>query len=201
MVFTTTKGVLMNSTFWRNTGLKSLASALVSVLVFTSSASAQAAASKATPDPGLVGTLTKQLGVTPEQATGGAGALFSLAKGNLSAADFSKISSVVPGMNGFLNAAPKAEPKAAEQPKAEPSSGASNLGPLSGAASAAGSAGASAASAASGAGGGILSLGNSFKALGMSPDMATKFAPVMQQYLGSKGGSGVASIFSKAVGL
>jgi hypothetical protein len=194
------KGVLMNATLWRNTRLRNLAIVLFSVLVFTSSASAQAAASKATPDPGLVGRLTKQLGVTPEQATGGAGALFSLAKGNLSAADFSKISSVVPGMSGFLNAAPKTEPKA-EQPKAEPSSGASNLGPLSGAASAAGAAGGSAASAASGAGGGILSLGNSFKALGMSPDMATKFAPVVQQYLGSKGGSGVASIFSKAVGL
>jgi hypothetical protein len=180
----------MTSTIWRNRSSLLLASVLV---MFTSTAWAQARTA-ATPDPGLVGMLTKQLGVTQTQATGGAGALFSLAKDNLSSADFSKISSVVPGMNGFLKAAPKTEQGSA----APATSAASNLGPLSGAANAAG---ASAASAASNAGGGILSLGNSFKALGMSPDMATKFAPVVQQYLGGKGGSGVASIFSKAVGI
>lgn len=183
----------MNSTVFRNASLFVVAFVLV---VLTSSAWAQAAPAAATPDPGLVGALTKQLGVTQAQATGGAGALFSLAKNNLSAADFSKISSTVPGMDGFLNAAPKTG-----QAGAEPaSSAASNLGPLSGAAGAAGSTGSSAASAAPSAGG-LLSLGNSFKSLGMSPDMATKFAPVVQQYLGSKGGSGVASIFSKAIGM
>jgi len=141
---------------------------------------AQAAAKP--PDPGLVGMLTKQLGVTPEQATGGAGAIFSLAKSNLSSADFGKIASAVPGMGGFLNAAPKPQNDAA-------SSAASALGPLTG----------GAAGAAGGASG-LLSVGSAFKSLGLSPEMATKFAPVMQQYLASKGGS-LASIFSKAVGM
>ena len=133
------------------------------------------------PDPGLVQSLTKQLGVTPAQATGGAGAIFSLAKTNLSAEDFAKIAGVVPGMNGFIQAAPK-------QPADGAASAASALGPLTGGSSA-------------GAAGGLLSLGGSFKSLGLSPQMASQFAPVIQQYLSHKGGGGIASIFSKAVGL
>jgi hypothetical protein len=131
--------------------------------------------------------LTKQLGVTPQQATGGAGAIFSLAKNNLSSADFGKLASAVPGMGGFLNAAPKPQNDAASSAA---SSAASALGPVTG-----GAAGGAAANA-----GGLLSLGSSFKSLGLSPEMATKFAPVMQQYLASKSGK-VASIFSKAVGM
>jgi hypothetical protein len=134
------------------------------------------------PDPGLVQSLTKQLGVTPAQATGGAGAIFSLAKTNLSAEDFAKIAGVVPGMNGFIQAAPKQPADGAA------SSAASALGPLTGGSSA-------------GAAGGLLSLGGSFKSLGLSPQMASQFAPVIQQYLSHKGGGGIASIFSKAVGL
>jgi len=54
----------------------------------------------------LVGSLTKELGVTPEQARGGAGSLFSLAKGKMPAADFDKVAKAVPGMDGLLGAAP-----------------------------------------------------------------------------------------------
>lgn len=56
--------------------------------------------------PELVGQLTQGLSVTPQQATGGAGALFGLAKSKLSPADFGKIAAVVPGMDSFLKAAP-----------------------------------------------------------------------------------------------
>src|SRR5690348_4096389 len=58
------------------------------------------------PSPELVGQLTKGLSVTPAQATGGAGTLFSLAKTRLSPADFSKVAAVVPGMGSFLKATP-----------------------------------------------------------------------------------------------
>ena len=58
------------------------------------------------PSPELVGNLTKGLSITPQQATGGAGALFSVAKSRLSPADFGKIAAVVPGMDSFLKAAP-----------------------------------------------------------------------------------------------
>jgi hypothetical protein len=156
------------------------------LVMFTGTHVFAQAAAKA-PDPGLVGMLTKQLGVTPQQATGGAGAIFSLAKNNLSSADFSKIASAVPGMGSFLNAAPKPQNDATSSAA---SSAASALGPLAGGAS-----GGAAANAT-----GLLGLGSSFKSLGLSPEMATKFAPVIQQYLASKGG-GVASIFSKAIGM
>ena len=73
------------------------------------------------PSPELVGRLTKELSVTPEQATGGAGALFGLAKTRLKPDEFGQVSKAVPGMDGLLQAAPK--------PK-ENKSGSSGLGSL-----------------------------------------------------------------------
>ena len=56
---------------------------------------------------GLVNLLTQELGVTQEQAKGGAGAIFNTAKEKLSPADFSQVENAVPGMNDLLQAAPK----------------------------------------------------------------------------------------------
>ncbi len=122
------------------------------------------------PDPDLVGKLTRELNVTPKQATGGAGAIFGLAKTQLKPADFSKLAAAVPGMDGFLKAAPSSKTG-------------SSLGSLE-------------SVIPSGSAGGLASLAGSFKSLGLSPDMATKFVPVIQDYLKFKGGSGVASLFS-----
>lgn len=63
-----------------------------------------AAAAKASPD--LVAALSKEIGGSPEQAAGAAGALFSLAKSRLSAADFGQVTKAVPGMDMLLSAAP-----------------------------------------------------------------------------------------------
>lgn len=127
----------------------------------------------AAPEPNseLVGKLTKQLNITPEQATGGAGAIFGLAKSRLNAADFSKLAASVPGMNGFLKAAP-----------------ASKGTPLD-----------SLGSIAHGGTGGLASLAGSFKSLGLSPSMAGKFVPVLENYIKSKGGSSVANLFAGAL--
>ncbi len=125
------------------------------------------------PDPDLIGKLTKELNVSPKQATGGAGAIFGLAKTQLKPAEFSKLAAAVPGMDGFLKAAPSAKTG-------------SSLGSLE-------------SVLPSGSAGGLASLAGSFKSLGLSPDMATKFVPVMQDYLKSKGGSGVASLLSGAL--
>lgn len=130
--------------------------------------------------PELVGQLTKQLSVTPDQATGGAGALFNLAKSRLSAGDFSKVAAAVPGMDGLLKAAPKAE-----------SGGSSALGSV-------GSLG-SMGSKLPGGAGGLASVAGSFQSLGLSPDMAAKFVPVMTKFLESKGGSSVGSLFAGAM--
>jgi hypothetical protein len=62
------------------------------------------AAAKASPD--LVGALSKEMGATPEQAAGAAGALFGVAKSRLSANDFSQIATAVPGMDSLLKAGP-----------------------------------------------------------------------------------------------
>jgi Protein of unknown function VcgC/VcgE (DUF2780) len=129
------------------------------------------------PSPELIGELTKQLSVTPAQAKGGAGALFGLAKSHLSTADFGKIAAVVPGMNGFLKAAPSA---------------ASPAGGLPGIASVAG--------ALPGGTSGLASTTQSFQKLGLSPEMVGKFVPVLTQFVQSKGGAGVASLLSGALG-
>ena len=128
------------------------------------------------PSPELVGQLSKQLSVTPAQATGGAGTLFKLAKSRLSAPDFSKISAVVPGMSGLLKAAPSTSSSTAGLP------GLSGL-----------------SSALPGSAGGIASAASSFQKLGMSPEMVGKFVPVLTQFVQAKGGSGVASLLSGAL--
>jgi len=54
----------------------------------------------------LVGLLTSQLGVTSEQALGGAGAIFATAKDKMSADDFSSLTKSVPGVDSMLSAVP-----------------------------------------------------------------------------------------------
>ena len=54
----------------------------------------------------LIGALTKELGVTADQARGGAGSVFSLAKTKLSPGDFAQVSKAVPNMDALLKAAP-----------------------------------------------------------------------------------------------
>jgi hypothetical protein len=128
------------------------------------------------PSPELVGQLSKQLSVTPAQATGGAGALFGLAKNRLSAPDFSKIAAVVPGMNGLLKAAPSASAS---------TGGLSGLSGLS--------------SSLPGGAGGLASTASSFQKLGLSPDMVSKFVPILTQFVQAKGGSSIASLLSKGL--
>ena len=67
---------------------------------------AQAPDASKSANPELVGSLAKELGATPQQAEGAAGALFDVAKKGLSADDWLKVSQAVPGMDGLLKAAP-----------------------------------------------------------------------------------------------
>ena len=62
------------------------------------------AAVKASPE--LVGALSKEMGASPEQAAGAAGALFGVARSRLKADEFSQIATAVPGMDSLLKAAP-----------------------------------------------------------------------------------------------
>lgn len=63
-----------------------------------------AAAAKASPE--LVSALSKEIGGSPEQAAGAAGALFGLAKSRMKPEEFGQVSKAVPGMDLLLGAAP-----------------------------------------------------------------------------------------------
>jgi hypothetical protein len=116
-------------------------------------------------DLGLVKSLTSKLGVTDEQATGGSGAIFNLAKQNLSKGKFAQIAKAVPGIDKMMKAAPKTE----------------NDNGMLGSASSLIAKDAPAVSKAA-------SLTNSFSKLGMNADMLDKFTPVILDYVKSKGG-------------
>lgn len=122
----------------------------------------------------LVGQLTKQLSISRPQARGGAGALFAWAKTRLSADEFSKVSAAVPGMSSLLKAAPAPAP--AEH---------SELSSLEG--------------ALPGNMGRTMEVAEAFHKLGLSPEMAGKFLPVMSKFVESKGGLSTASLLEKAL--
>ncbi len=134
------------------------------------SSAAPAAEKSATSDSGLVSTLTSSLGVSNEQATGGAGAIFGYAKDKLSPADFSKVSESMPEVDSLIKAAPAGE------------SGGGAVGMVS------------ALGAGGGAGAGMGALAGSFSKLGLAPDMLGKFIPIVMQYANNKGGSAVSSL-------
>jgi uncharacterized protein VcgC/VcgE DUF2780 len=129
-----------------------------------------AAAVKASPE--LVGALSKEIGGTPEQAAGAAGALFSVAKSRLSADDFSRVSKAVPGMNALLKAAPS-------------TGGGSGVGgALSQAAGTAGSLS------------GLADAASAFSKLGLKPDLVGKAVPVLTSFVTKSGGADVGRLLA-----
>src|SRR3954470_24319109 len=82
--------------------------AVASVIASAAKAGAPqgAAASAAAASPALVGSLSKEMGSTPEQAAGAAGSLFGVAKSRLKPDEFGQVAKAVPGMDMLLKAAP-----------------------------------------------------------------------------------------------
>ena len=108
--------------------------ALLSVVVaskplFAQMTAAQTKAAKAaaTANPDLIGSLSKAMGSSTDQAAGAAGALFGLAKSKLPAGDFSSLSKAIPGMSSMLNAAPAMDSGGASGTMAKMAGG---LGPV-----------------------------------------------------------------------
>ena len=116
----------------------------------------------------LVGMLTSQLGVSQQQATGGAGSLFNFAEGQMGSSDFDVVSSALPEVNGLMSAAPEGGSEAL-------GSGSSLYGSslLGGSSSGLGD---------------LTGVASSFTDLGMSPDMVNEFVPVILEYTQSAGG-------------
>lgn len=141
--------------------------------IFSLPARAQGSAMKsAAGSSELISQLSKGLSVTHSQAKGGAGTLFALAKSRLSADEFSKVSSAVPGMSGLLKAAPALSQN-------------SEFSGLEG--------------ALPGNMGHMAEAAEAFHKLGMSPEMMGKFVPIMSKFVQVKGGSSTASLLEKAL--
>jgi len=124
-------------------------------------------------DPGLVGLLTKNLGVTEEQGKGGAGAIFNMAKEKLGAEDFGKVADAVPEMDILLKAAPKTGGLGSAIGDKTSFLGGS-VGKLTG----------------------LASLAGPFSQLGMKSDMIGKFVPIILSYVQSKGGDSVKGLLA-----
>src|SRR6476620_1420113 len=136
-------------------------------LLMASPAQSGKAASAADASPELVGALSKELGSTPEQAAGAAGALFGVAKSRLNTNDFSQVADAVPGMDMLLKAAPPAG-------GAVGTSGLSSLSNMAGAA------------------GGLAAAASAFSKLGLSPELVAKAIPILTSFVSKSGGANVA---------
>ena len=149
----------------------SLASAVALTVMPASAQStpstAASAAAKASPE--LVGDLSKELGSTPEQAAGAAGALFGLAKTRLQPAEFTQVASAVPGMDSLLAAAPALDGAGAAM---------SQLG---------------------GSAKGLASMAGAFSKLGLSPAMVGKAVPVLTSFVSKSGGAGVGKLLGSVL--
>jgi hypothetical protein len=124
----------------------------------------------------LIDSLTKTLGISGTQAEGGAAVLLKAAKDKLGAAVFDSQLGGVPGLNDLLKKAPAA-------------GGGGGLGGLLG-----GLAGAIGGNAAL-----ISSIVGGFGKLGLKPDDAKKFVPVILGFLRTKVGPDVVSNLEKTL--
>jgi hypothetical protein len=136
----------------------------------------------------LIQQLVSSLGVNEEQAKGGAGLLFNLAKDKLGAGDFQQLTDKIPGVSDLLGAAPA--------PSAAASTGGGMMGALGGVAASLG---------AGGLGdkmeglGNLANLASGFSQLGLSSDMVGKFVPVVLSFVQNQGGDGVKGILEKVL--
>ena len=136
----------------------------------------------------LIQQLVSSLGVNEEQAKGGAGLLFNLAKEKLGDGDFQQLADKIPGVSDLLGAAPA--------PSTTASAGESIMGALGGAAAALG---------AGGLGdkmeglGNLANLASGFSQLGLSSDMVGKFVPVVLSFVQNQGGDGVKGLLEKVL--
>ena len=124
----------------------------------------------------LIDLLTNTLGVNADQATGGAGLLFKLAKEKLGDTDFSQIAQHVPGVNDLIESAPE---------------GGGIAGALGGLASALGGSGSEL--------GNLASMAGGFSKLELDSGMIGKFIPVILSFVESKGGGAVKGLLEQAL--
>jgi len=140
---------------------------LMAMALFSTAAPVSADMSK------LIGSLVDTLGVSEEQATGGAGAVFSEAKNNMSSGDYSQLLKAVPGIDSLISGAPQAGGLAGKV--------SSLLGGSAGSVK------------------GMTALADSFSKLGLSPDMVNQFVPVILDFVQSEGGQQAMTLLKNAL--
>src|SRR5262245_16724924 len=131
--------------------------------------STEAARSASQASPELVAALSKEIGATPEQSAGAAGALFGVAKSKLAPDQFSQVAKAVPGMDLLLKAAPAAG-------------------------GAIGTSGA--VSQLSGSAGNLAAAAAAFSKMGLKPELVAKAVPVLTSFVTKSGGAGVGSLLA-----
>ena len=155
-----------------NRGIYCILILMMGASVVPGSALAQGSATGTSSE--LVGHLAKELGSTTKQAEGAAGSLFRLAKTRMTPENFSKIATAVPGMDRLLAAAPVIEGKGAGAAALGKKVGAEGLGSLA-------------------------EVTQSFRKLGLKPDMVKKAVPVVTDYVGKKGGGDLAKLMGESL--
>lgn len=121
---------------------------------------------------GLVNILVGQLGITPQQALGGVGSIFSVARQRMNPGDFSQLSHSIPGMDRYLTSVPQ---------RLASADASALFGLMDGQAS------------------GVVALADSFQSLGMNASMISRFVPVMLQYVQNQSGAGAMSLLESAL--
>jgi uncharacterized protein VcgC/VcgE DUF2780 len=124
----------------------------------------------------LIDQLTRSLGISGSQAEGGAAVLFKAAKDKLGSEEFSSLLGGVPGLGDLLKKAPA-------------SGGGGGLGGLLG----------GLAGAVGGNAGLIATIVGGFGKLGLKPEDAKKFVPVILDFLRTKVGPDVVSRLEKTL--
>jgi len=121
----------------------------------------------------LINLLTQNLGISEEQAKGGAGLIFQMAKEKLGSGDFGKIADSVPGVNDLLSSAPKS----------------GGLGSVIGGLTSA--LGGNAEKL-----GGLANLASGFGKLDLDAGMVSQFIPVVLSFVQSKGGDSLKGLLA-----
>lgn len=126
----------------------------------------------------IVDEIMKQVGVSKEQAEGGLGLLFKLAKEKLGE-EFTQVSTVVPEANGLISKAPAEDQE----------EGGGLMGMLGGLAGKMGL----------GDLGKLAELAAQFKKLGLDMETVQKFVKVVMAFVESKGGTVVKDLLNKVL--
>lgn len=140
----------------------------------------------------LTDMLTRQLGISQNQALGGAGAIFQTAQGNMDPQSFATLSQSVPEMDNMLDAAPALLPDSV-------SSMTDGMAPMIGSGAIGdGSGGLGSMMGDSGVSSGA-SLAASFQQLNLSPEMVNQFIPIITDYVSNTGSQAAANLLRSAL--